>query len=131
MGNTNGRECLNDIIKNYLKSKIINFIHRKLCNLNSNGVLDRFHKTVKDALYCLLYRWSGQFLYQTKPGNTNKKYNNHIYSSPKSSPHQIFNCNCENLFNKILINFKETYKSREKLEKLSWEWKIFMIKNLK
>lgn len=78
--------------------------------------MERFHKTVKDALYCL---------YSDDPDNFNtkesleviiKKYNNHVHSSTKYSPNQIFYSNDENLFNKVLTNIKLTFKSREKLE---------------
>ena len=86
LGSDNGREFRNDIIENYLKSKNINFIHGIPYNPHSQGVVERFHKTVKDALYCL---------YSDDPDNFNikeslevviKKYNNHVHSSTKYSP---------------------------------------------
>ena len=121
LGSDNGREFRNDIIENYLKLKNINFIHGIPYNPHSQGVVERFHKTVKDALYCL---------YSDDPDNFNtkesleviiKKYNNHVHSSTKYSPNQIFYSNDENLFNKVLTNIKLTFKSREKLEtNFSW-----------
>ena len=59
------------------------------------GVAERFHKTVKDALYCL---------YSDDPNNFNikesleviiKKYNNHVHSSTKYSPNKILYSNDE------------------------------------
>ena len=46
----NGKEFLNEIIEKYSNEKNIKYIHCIPYNLYSQGVVERFHKTIKDAL---------------------------------------------------------------------------------
>ena len=52
IGSDNGKEFRNELIENYLKSKNIKYIHGMPYNPHSQGVVERFHKTIKDGLYC-------------------------------------------------------------------------------
>ena len=60
IGSDNGKEFRNELIENYLKSKNINYIHGMPYNPHYQGVVGRFHKTIKDGLYCR---------YNDNPGN--------------------------------------------------------------
>ena len=40
-----------------------------------------------------------------------KKYNNHVHSTTKFPPNQIFFSNDENLFKKVLENMKNSFRS--------------------
>ena len=53
LGSDNGKELHNKLIENYLNEKNIIFLHGMPYNPHSQGVVERFHKTVKDSLYCI------------------------------------------------------------------------------
>ena len=112
IGSDNGKEFRNELIENYLKSKNIKYIHGMPYNPHSQGVVERFHKTIKDGLYCR---------YNDNPGNFDinqslefiiKKYNSHIHSSTRYTPNEIFYSKDEELFKKVLGNIKESFKNK-------------------
>ena len=80
LGSDNGREFRNDIIENYLKSKNINFIHGIPYNPHSQGVMERFHKTVKDLVYNLYSDKKDSFNMIEWLDIVIKKYNIHVNS---------------------------------------------------
>ena len=51
LGSDNGREFKNKLIENYLNEKNIDYIHGMPYNPHSQGVVERFHKTINDLLY--------------------------------------------------------------------------------
>ena len=52
IGTDNGKEFKNKTIENFLKDKNIKFIHGKPYNPHSQGVVERYHQTIKDMLFC-------------------------------------------------------------------------------
>ena len=110
LGSDNGKEFRNKIIEGYLKDKNIKYIHGNPYNPHSQGVVERFHKTVKDALYCLYADNPESFNIKENLEIVIKKYNNHIHSTTKFSPNQIFYSDDEELFQKVLTNIKNSFK---------------------
>ena len=55
IGSDNGKEFKNSYIEKYLKENIIKFLHSNRYYLHSQGVVERFHQTIKDMLYEELY----------------------------------------------------------------------------
>ena len=98
IGSDNGKEFRNNIIENYLKEKHIKFIHGLPYNPHSQGVVERFHKTIKDALYCLYSDNKEGFDLVHTLDIVIKKYNNHKHTTTNLSPNQIFYSNDEELF---------------------------------
>ena len=110
LGSDNGKEFRNKIIEDYLKDKDIKYIHGNPYNPHSQGVVERFHKTVKDALYSLYADNPDSFNIKENLEIVIKKYNNHIHSTTKFSPNQIFYSDDEDLFKKVLTNIKNSFK---------------------
>ena len=110
LGSDNRKEFRNKIIEGYLKDKDIKYIHGNPYNPHSQGVVERFHKTVKDALYCMYADNPESFNIKEHLEIVIKKYNNHIHSTTKFSPNQIFYSNDEDLFQEVLNNIKNSFK---------------------
>ena len=55
LGSDNGKEFKNLLIENYLRDNNIKFIHGNPYNPHSQGVVERFHQTIKDLLYCYYF----------------------------------------------------------------------------
>ena len=110
IGSDNGKEFRNNLIDDYLKSKNINYIHGMPYNPHSQGVVERFHKTIKDGLYCLYEDDPHNFEIKQSLELIIKKYNNHIHSSTKYTPNEIFYSKDEELFKKVLENIKSSFK---------------------
>ena len=85
-------------------------------NPHSQGVVERFHKTIKDSLYCIYADNPEDFKTKESLDIVIKKYNNHIHSSTKYSPNQIFYSEDEKLLKEVLENIKKAFKSRGSLE---------------
>ena len=67
-----------------LKDKNIKFIHDSPYNPHSQGVVKRFHKTIKDSLFCLYSDISHSFdITECLDVVLKKKYNNHTHSTTK------------------------------------------------
>ncbi len=92
------------MVEKYLKEKNINFIHGLPFNPHSQGVVERFHKTIKDSLYSLYSENKESFDIIQGLDIVIKKYNNH-------DPNQIFYSNNHNLYKKVLTNMKNTFKN--------------------
>ena len=112
IGSDNGKEFRNELIEKYLKSKNINYIHGMPYNPHSQGVVERFHKTIKDGLYCLYNDDPENFDIKQSLEFIIKKYNNHIHSSTKYTPNEIFYSKDEDLFKKVLGNIKDSFKKK-------------------
>ena len=56
LGSDNKSEFKNSKIESYLYEKNIKFIHGSPYNPHSQGVVERFHQTIKDILYSFLFR---------------------------------------------------------------------------
>ena len=110
IGSDNGKEFRNNLIDDYLKSKNINYIHGMPYNPHSQGVVERFHKTIKDGLYCLYEDDPHNFEIKQSLELIIKKYNNHIHSSTKYTPNEIFYSKDEELIKKVLENIKSSFK---------------------
>lgn len=82
-------------------------------NPHSQGVVERFHKTVKDGLYCQYIDDPEKFDIQLNLDILIKKYNNHIHSSTKFTPNEIFYSKNEDLFKTVLSNIKASFNKRE------------------
>ena len=138
IGSDNGKEFRNNIIENYLKFKKINYIHGMPYNPHSQGVVERFHKTIKDGLYALYCDNPDNFDIKEILDIVIKKYNNHIHSTTKYSPNEIFYSKDEDLFRKVLDNIKNSikirgnvYKNFEENEKCLLNKKFKIKKNSK
>ena len=86
----NGKEFRNNQFEEYLKSKNINYIHGNLYNPHSQVVVESFHKTIKDSLYCMNADNPDSFNIKDCLEIIDKKYNNHIHSTTKNTPNNIF-----------------------------------------
>ena len=111
IGSDNGKEFKNELIENYLNENDIKFIHGAPYNPHSQGVVERFHQTLKDLLYSI-------YADEKKEDNIKeyleialKKYNNHIHYSTKYKPNDIFYSKSEDLFNNVLENIKNSFKN--------------------
>ena len=85
-------------------------------NPHSQGVVERFHKTIKDALYCIYADNQNDFDIKESLEIVIKKYNNHMHSSNKYSPNKVFYSDDENLFKNVLNNIKSCFKDRGTIE---------------
>ena len=112
LGSDNGKEFCNKQIENYLKEKNIKFIHGMPYNPHSQGVVERFHKTIKDTLCCIHNDDPENFDIKDQLEIVIKKYNNHIHSSTKFSPNSIFYSTNESLFKQVLANIKKSFRDR-------------------
>jgi hypothetical protein len=112
LGSDNGKEFCNNLIENYLKEKNVKFIHGMPYNPHSQGVVERFHKTIKDTLCCIYNDDPENFDIKEQLEIVIKKYNNHIHSSTKYSPNSIFYSTNENLFKQVLTNIKKSFRER-------------------
>ena len=110
LGSDNGKEFKNKILESYLNEKNVTFVHGLPYNPHSQGVVERFHKTVKDSLYSLYCDNIESFDIIKALDIVIKKYNNHVHSTTKFTPNQIFFSNDENLFKKVLENMKASFK---------------------
>ena len=106
IGSDNRKEFRN----NHLKIKNINYIHGNPYNPHSQGVVERFHKTIKDSLYCMYADNPDSFNIKDCLEIVNKKYNNHIHSTTKFTPNHIFYSKNEELFHEVLANIKKSFK---------------------
>ena len=111
IGTDNGKEFKNKIIENYLTKKEIKLIHGSPYNPHSQGVVERFHQTIKDMLFCKYAEDPKKFKIKEALEFVVRKYNNHIHSSTKYSPNSIFYSNSKELFENVLINLKNTFRS--------------------
>ena len=111
LGSDNGKEFKNKILEKYLKEKNIKFVHGLPYNPHSQGVVERFHKTVKDHLYSVYCDDIESFDILKALDTVVKKYNNHVHSTTKYTPNQIFYSNDENLFKTVLENMKNSFKN--------------------
>ena len=93
IGSDNGREFKNNLIENYLKENNIKFIHGAPYNRHSQGVVERFHQTIKDLIYSVYMEKNKNFDIKDCLNISLKKYNNHIHSATKYKPNEIFYSN--------------------------------------
>ena len=111
IGSDNGKEFKNNLIEGYLREKNIKFIHGLPYNPHSQGVVERFHKTIKDYLYSIYSDDKDNFDLRLSIDIVVKKYNNHIHRTTKYTPNQIFYSNDEELYREVLDNIKSLFKS--------------------
>ena len=83
IGSDKGREFKNNLIENYLKEHDITFIHGAPYNPHSQGVVERFHQTIKDLLYSIYTEKNKNFDLKDCLDISLKKYNNHIHLANK------------------------------------------------
>ena len=110
LGADNGKEFKNKLIEDYLKDKNIKYIHGNPYNPHSQGVVERFHKTIKDALYSLFADNPETFNINESLDIVIKKYNNHIHTTTKFTPNEILYFKDEELYNQVLENIKKSFK---------------------
>ena len=79
-------------------------------NPHSQGVVERFHQTIKDMLYCKYSEEESEFNLKESLDLVVKKYNNHVHSSTKYTPNAVFYSNSKELFSKVLHNIKNNFK---------------------
>ena len=111
IGCDNGKEFKNNLLETYLKNKNIKLIHGLPYNPHSQGVVERFHKTIKDYLYSMYCEDKDNFNLKESIDIIIKKYNNHIHRSTKYTPNEIFYSKDEELFSKVVKNLKSIFKS--------------------
>ena len=121
LGSDNGREFKNKTIENYLMENDIKFVHGAPYNPHSQGVVERFHQTLKDLLYGIYTENCKSFDLKESLEIALKKYNNHIHSTIKYKPNEIFYSNSEELFNEVLANMKKSF------ERVSSEYSLFKL----
>ena len=110
IGSDNGREFKNNLIENYLKENNIKFIHWAPYNPHSQGVVERFHQTIKDLIYSVYMEKNKNFDIKDCLDISLKKYNNHRHSATKYKPNEIFYSNPLELYNEVLDNIKKSFK---------------------
>ena len=108
IGKDNGKEFKNINIENYLAKKEIKIIHGISYNPHSQGVVERFHQTIKDMLYSKYAELEIVV----------KKYNNHVNSATKTPPSIIFYSNSKELFEKVLENTNNSFRRFKKETKI-------------
>ena len=110
IGTDNGKEFKNKIIEDFLTEKNIKFIQGMPYNPHSQGVVERFHQTIKDMLFCKYAEAPKKFDIKDSLEIVVKKYNNHVHSSTKYSPNSIFYSNSKELFENVLNNLKNSFR---------------------
>ena len=80
IGSDNGSEFKNSLIENFLKENNVEFIHGAPYNPHSQGVVERFHQTIKDLLYSMKTEEKNNFDIKECLDIVLKKYNNHEHS---------------------------------------------------
>ena len=109
IGSDNGKEFKNKLIENYLEENNIKFIHGAPYNPHSQGVVERFHQTIKDLLYSI-YQDEKNMELKECLDIALKKYNNHLHSATMYKPNEVFYANSEDLFDEVLNNIKKSFK---------------------
>ena len=95
----------------YLKDKKIRLIHGLPYNPHSQGVVEIFHKTIKDYLYSIYSDDKENFDLKQSIDIVIKKYNNHKHRSTQYTPNKIFYSKDEELYSKVLENLKSIFNS--------------------
>ena len=80
-------------------------------NPHSQGVVEKFHKTIKDYLYSVYSDDKDNFDLKKSIDIVIKKYNNHKHRTTKYTPNQIFYSSDEELYSEVLENMKKLFKS--------------------
>ena len=114
LGSDNGKEFKNSIIENYLRDNNIKFIHGNPYNPHSQGVVERFHQTIKDLLYCYYFDKDNKFNLQDSLNFVLKKYNNHKHSSTLMTPNEVFYSKSKEIYIQVLDNIKKKFKNISK-----------------
>ena len=94
-----------------MKERNITFVHELTYNPYSQGVVERFQKTVNDSLYSLYCDDTDSFDLIKALDFVIKKYNNHVHCTTKFTRNQIFYSNDENLFKIVLENMKKSFRN--------------------
>ena len=111
IGSDNGSEFKNELIEKYLNDNEIKFIHGSPYNPHSQGVVERFHQTIKDLMYSIYADEKMKEDLKEYLDIALKKYNNHIHSSTRYKPNEIFYSTSEELFKEVLGNIKNSFKN--------------------
>ena len=107
----NGKEFRNNMMESYLKDKKIRLIQGLQYIPHSQGVIERFHKTIKDYLYSIYSDDKENFDLKLSINIVIKKYNNHKHRSTQYTPNEIFYSKDEELYSKVLENLKSKFNS--------------------
>ena len=110
IGTDNGKEFKNKLIETYLHDREIKLIHGMPYNPHSQGVVERFHQTIKDMLFCKYAENPKNFKIKESLEIVVNKYNNHVHSSTKYTPNSIFYANSKELFENVLNNVKNSFR---------------------
>ena len=114
LGSDNGKELHNKLIENYLNEKNIIFLHGMPYNPHSQ-VVERFHKTVKDSLYCIYLDNPEEFDIKENLDIIIKKYNNQFHLQQNILLINFFNQKMI-IYLKSIKNIKNSFKSRGSIE---------------
>ena len=86
----NGSEFKNGIVENFLNENKIKFIHGRPYNTHSQRVVERYHQTIKDMLYCFISDNENDQDLKESLEIVTKMYNNHKHSSTQFTPNEVF-----------------------------------------
>ena len=100
-----------NLVDNFLSYNNINKIKGAPNNPHSQGVVKRLHQTLKDLLCCIYIENTENFDLKESLEIALKKYNNHIHTSTKYKPNYAFYSNSNELFDLVLKNIKNSFKS--------------------
>ena len=80
-------------------------------------MVERFHKTIKETLYCLYSDDKEKFDIKECLETVLKKYNNHKHTTTKFCPNMIFYSKDEDFLDKVLDNIKNSFKNIGTIER--------------
>ena len=90
IGSDKGIEFKNHLIESFWKDNEIKFINGNPYNPHSQGMVERYHQTIKDMLYCNYIENKDKIHLKDMLGIVVKKYNNIKHSATKYKPNEIF-----------------------------------------
>ena len=110
IGSDNGPEFKNSLVENFLSKHNIKFIHGKPYNPHSQGVVERFHQTLKDLLYSYYFNETNKLNLKDSLNVVLLKYNNHKHNTTLKAPNEIFFSKSNELYELVLNNIKKSFK---------------------
>lgn len=90
VGCDNGTEFINKTVMNFFESKNIILVKGMVYNPHSQGLIERAHRTVKNALICQYLENKNEFDFDESLNIVVNRYNNMLHSTTKKNPEKFF-----------------------------------------
>ena len=111
IGSDKESEFKNTLVENFLVKHNIKFIHGNPYNPHSQGVVERFHQTLKDLLFSYYFNETNKLNLKDSLNIVLLKYNNYKHNATLMNPNEIFFSYSNELFDTVLHNIKKSFKN--------------------